>query len=102
MTVKPTLCLHEYFNRHKDCPKIRDVPQLHPDLLNRVRNAIPWSADNNDLLEFIGDRAVNLHCAILVEDIKLSKAHHRVSPVLFVYLNLLSVDRLDRLQTGFE
>jgi dsRNA-specific ribonuclease len=70
--------LHDYLNKHKDKPRIQDLPRLNEDLLKRARNCIPWSVDNNDLLEFIGDRVVNLLCAVLVEDVRLSKAHHRV------------------------
>lgn len=76
-TFVPT-ALREHFIQHKDRPLPKDVPRLNESLLKRARNCVPRSEENNDLLEFIGDRAVNLICAILVEDVKLSKAHHEV------------------------
>lgn len=71
--------LQDFLNMHKNRPNIHDVPPLNDQLLKRARNCVPHSLDNNDLLEFIGDRAVNLASALLVEKVKLSKSHHTVS-----------------------
>ncbi|KAH9942047.1 ribonuclease III domain-containing protein [Amylocystis lapponica] len=68
--------VQDYLNQVKNRPHIRNVPSLNKDLLIRARNGIRHSVDNNDLLEFIGDRALNLIGALLVERDKLSKAHH--------------------------
>ncbi|KIP05636.1 hypothetical protein PHLGIDRAFT_58342, partial [Phlebiopsis gigantea 11061_1 CR5-6] len=69
--------LRDHFKRHKDRPSQKDIPRLNEVLLKRARNSVPRSEDNNDLLEFIGDRCVNLICAIMVEDVKLSTTHHQ-------------------------
>lgn len=70
--------LQDYFNQANNRPHTRDIPRLSENLLKRARNGISHSQDNNDLLEFIGDRAVNLASALLIENVKLSKAHHTV------------------------
>ena len=75
--AKPT-ALRDHFKQQKHRLLPKDAPKLNEDLLKRARNCIPRSEENNDLLEFIGDRAVNLICTILVEEVKLSEAHHKV------------------------
>lgn len=76
--------LQDFLNQNKNRPSIRDIPSLNNRLLKRARNCIRFSVDNNDLLEFIGDRAVNLVTALLVEKVKLSKSHHTVRNRLHV------------------
>jgi hypothetical protein len=46
--------------------------------LRRARNSKKAAQDNNDLLEFIGDRVVNLACALMVEKVKYSADHQMV------------------------
>ncbi|KAF8810482.1 hypothetical protein BYT27DRAFT_7221989 [Phlegmacium glaucopus] len=45
--------------------------------LHKTRNSIQRSKDNNDLLEFIGDRVINLACSLMVDKIKISSEHHK-------------------------
>ncbi|CAA7266207.1 unnamed protein product [Cyclocybe aegerita] len=45
--------------------------------LRRARNSVKRSKDNNDVLEFIGDRVNNLACTLMVEKVKLSSEHHK-------------------------
>ena len=61
----------------------RDIPTLSIALRAQATNCIRFSAENNDLLEFLGDRLVNLITALLVEEIKIDKCHHSVR--LLVY-----------------
>ncbi|KAJ7178056.1 hypothetical protein C8R46DRAFT_1212775 [Mycena filopes] len=44
---------------------------LSPQLFRQATNSVKCSVDNNDLLEFVGDRAVNLVAALLVEKEKV-------------------------------
>ncbi|KAJ3512342.1 hypothetical protein NLJ89_g3577 [Agrocybe chaxingu] len=46
--------------------------------LRRARNSVKRSKDNNDILEFIGDRVNNLVCTLMVEKVKMSSEHHKV------------------------
>ncbi|KAJ7764553.1 hypothetical protein DFH07DRAFT_738225 [Mycena maculata] len=64
----------------------------------QATNSVRHSADNNDLLEFIGDRAINLTCALLVD-----KAQ-KVTPdqQLFVGRKISNNDTLGRLAYGLE
>jgi hypothetical protein len=55
------------------------LPSLSDDSrLIRARNSKKDTQDNNDLLEFIGDRVVNLACALMVEKVKYSSDHQMV------------------------
>lgn len=56
----------------------RDIPILSKALRAQATNCIRFSAENNDLLEFLGDRLVNLITALLVEEVKIDKCHHSV------------------------
>ncbi|TCD68666.1 hypothetical protein EIP91_010188 [Steccherinum ochraceum] len=73
---KPLNHVQDYLNKSQSRLLLKDVPTLSPPLLKRARNCIVHSFNNNDLLEFIGDRAVNLFAAVLVDKMKLNKAHH--------------------------
>jgi len=59
-------------------PRARDIPTLSTALRAQATNCIRFSAENNDLLEFLGDRLVNLITALIVEEVKLDKCHHTV------------------------
>ena len=41
-------------------PRACDVPLLSKPLCAQATNCVRYSAENNDLLEFLGDRLVNL------------------------------------------
>ncbi|TFY79500.1 hypothetical protein EWM64_g4516 [Hericium alpestre] len=73
---KELTCLQDFLNLASNRPKLRDVPKLSNDLLTRVRNSKRHSTHNNDLLEFLGDRCVNLIAAMLVERVRVDKVHH--------------------------
>lgn len=72
-------CLREVFSTDKCRPRRRDLPHLDEKLLAQARNCIVGTPENNDLLEFFGDRVLNLYTAELVERSKVSSAHHTVS-----------------------
>jgi hypothetical protein len=59
-------------------PRVRDIPTLSKALRAQAINCVRFSAENNDLLEFLGDRLVNLISALIVEEVKLDKCHHTV------------------------
>ena len=71
-------------------PRGRDIPALSKALRAQATNCIRLSAENNDLLEFLGDRLVNLITALIVEEVKIDKCHHTVRPIEHIEL-LLSV-----------
>lgn len=52
---------------------------ISPHLFRQATNSVKNSKDNNDLLEFIGDRAVNLACALLVDKEKVCPDQQIVS-----------------------
>ncbi|OCH92748.1 hypothetical protein OBBRIDRAFT_811482 [Obba rivulosa] len=74
---RPLTGLQDYLNQVRHRPSTRNVPQLEAALMERAKNSRHRTPNNNDLLEFIGDRAVNLIGALLVEKVKLSKANHK-------------------------
>lgn len=59
-------------------PRARDIPTLSESLRIQATNCVRLSAVNNDLLEFLGDRLVNLITALIVEEVKIDKCHHTV------------------------
>lgn len=59
-------------------PRVSDIPTLTKSLRIQATNCIRGSAANNDLLEFLGDRLVNLITALIVEEVKIDKCHHTV------------------------
>ena len=72
-------CVQDYLNKSQSRLLLKDVPILPDALLKQSRNCILHSFNNNDLLEFIGDRAVNLFAAVMVEGVSMSQEHHTVS-----------------------
>lgn len=70
--------LQDYLTIVSNRPRTRDVPSLSEPLLSQARNSARHSVDNNDLLEFLGDRLVNLVTAVIIEKVSLDKAHHSV------------------------
>ncbi|THH12648.1 hypothetical protein EW146_g7501 [Bondarzewia mesenterica] len=74
--IRPLTCLQTHLNLVNNRPRTRDIPTLHEPLLTRARNSIRHSHDNNDLLEYLGDRCVNLITALLVDQVRVSKSHH--------------------------
>ncbi|KAF8208187.1 ribonuclease III domain-containing protein, partial [Mycena galopus ATCC 62051] len=65
---------------------------LSPDLFRQALNSIRHSTNNNDLLEFIGDRAINLVCALLVDKEKVCPDQQ-----IFVARKISNNDTLGRL-----
>ncbi|KIM41426.1 hypothetical protein M413DRAFT_148495 [Hebeloma cylindrosporum] len=55
------------------CPPIED-----PTLLNMARNSVRGSKNNNDGLEFVGDRVTNLVCDLLLDRSKTTDLQYRV------------------------
>lgn len=79
-TYRPLNCVQDYLNKPGTYRSLlKDIPALPPALLKRARNGVVHSDNNNDLLEFIGDRAVNLFAAVMVDKVKLNHLHHSVS-----------------------
>ena len=62
-------------------PQARAIPTISKALRAQAANCIRFSAENNDLLEFLGDRLVNLITALVVEEVKIDKCHHSVRPL---------------------
>ncbi|PFH51131.1 hypothetical protein AMATHDRAFT_3268 [Amanita thiersii Skay4041] len=56
----------------------KTLPLLEASRRKKALNSMRHSKDNNDLLEFIGDRVVNLACTLLVDKVKISADHHLV------------------------
>ncbi|XP_006455220.1 hypothetical protein AGABI2DRAFT_121157 [Agaricus bisporus var. bisporus H97] len=58
------------FSYLSDCDNwtraLRSLPELSEALLEQARNSRRGAEANNDLLEFVGDRIVNLVCALVV------------------------------------
>ncbi|KAA1474402.1 hypothetical protein DENSPDRAFT_824273 [Dentipellis sp. KUC8613] len=69
-------CLQDFLNLVKNRPKLSDIPSLPEPLLLRTRNSRRHAPNNNDLLEFLGDRCVNLATALLVDAVRVNKDHH--------------------------
>ena len=55
------------------CPPIEDST-----LLCMARNTVRGSKNNNDGLEFVGDRVTNLACDLLVDRVKATDLQRRV------------------------
>jgi len=55
------------------CPPIED-----PTLLCMARNSVRGSKNNNDGLEFVGDRVTNLACDLLVDRVNTTDLQYRV------------------------
>ncbi|KXN82371.1 hypothetical protein AN958_02628 [Leucoagaricus sp. SymC.cos] len=59
--------LVSYLDRRQNWTEAHlDLPKLTDRRLMQARNAKPGTQGNNDFLEFVGDRIVNLVCALLV------------------------------------
>ncbi|EMD37057.1 hypothetical protein CERSUDRAFT_51627 [Gelatoporia subvermispora B] len=74
---RPLTGLQEYMNQIRLRPITRNAPRIEAPLRDIMKNSRRLTSDNNDVLEFIGDRAVNLVSALLVEKVKLSNANHQ-------------------------
>jgi len=61
------------------CPPIED-----PTLLHMARNSVRGTANNNDGLEFVGDRVTNLACDLMVDKDKTPDLQYRVCQQLFL------------------
>lgn len=59
-------------------PLPRNIPYLSKALRAQATNCVRFSKENNDLLEFLGDRLINLISALIVEEVKVDKCHHTV------------------------
>src|SRR5882757_4733722 len=70
--------LQDHLSLSSNRPRARDIPTLSKALRAQATNCVRFSAENNDLLEFLGDRLVNLITALIVEEVKLDKCHHTV------------------------
>jgi len=70
--------LQDHLSLVSNRPRVRDIPTLSKALRIQATNCIRFSAENNDLLEFLGDRLVNLITALIVEEVKIDKCHHTV------------------------
>lgn len=78
---KSLTALQHYFGLVSNRPRTKDVPKISEHVLSRARNSVRNSPGNNDLLEFIGDRCVNLAAALLVAKVRVSWKHHLVGYV---------------------
>ncbi|KAJ6588316.1 hypothetical protein B0H19DRAFT_203243 [Mycena capillaripes] len=70
---------------------------LSPNLFRQATNSVKHSTDNNDMLEFIGDRCVNLACAIIVETMKVCPDQQ-----IFVGRKICDNDTLGRIAWWFH
>lgn len=71
-------CLQDHLSLVSNRPRVRDIPTIDKDLRAIANNCVRFSPENNDLLEFLGDRLVNLVAALIVEEVKVDKCHHTV------------------------
>ena len=70
--------LQDHLSLVSNRPRACDIPTLSRKLHVQANNCIRFSEKNNDLLEFLGDRLVNLVAALIVEEVKVDKCHHTV------------------------
>lgn len=70
--------LQDHLSLVSNRPRVHDIPTLSKALRAQATNCIRFSTENNDLLEFLGDRLVNLVAALIVEEVKVDKCHHSV------------------------
>lgn len=70
--------LQDHLSLVSNRPLARAIPILNNALRAQATNCIRFSVENNDLLEFLGDRLVNLITALIVEEVKVDKCHHTV------------------------
>jgi len=70
--------LQDHLSLVSNRPRAHEIPTLGKALRAQATNCIRFSVENNDLLEFLGDRLVNLITALIVEEVKLDKCHHTV------------------------
>ncbi|KAI0088234.1 ribonuclease III domain-containing protein [Irpex rosettiformis] len=71
----PLTGLQVFFLHDEHRPHAEDMPTLSSALLDRTFNCVYGSEENNDLLEFIGDRVLNFYTAELVDTVKITRAH---------------------------
>lgn len=79
--IRPLTCLQGRLNLVDYRPQTRNIPALQDALLARTRNSIRHSPNNNDLLEYLGDRCVNLVIALFIDKVRLNRNHHMVCDV---------------------
>lgn len=79
---KSLTALQHYFGLVSNRPHPKDVPYISEPLLSKTRNSKRNSPENNELLEFVGDRCVNLVAALLVDKVRVSWKHHLVGHVI--------------------
>lgn len=82
---KSLTALQHYFGLISNRPHPKDVPSISEPLLTRTRNSRRNSPENNDLLEFVGDRCVNLVVALLVDKVRVSWRHHIVGYAICIF-----------------
>lgn len=70
--------LQDHLSLVSNRPLACDIPTLSEESRAQATNCIRFSKRNNDLLEFLGDRLVNLVAALIVEEVKIDKCHHTV------------------------
>lgn len=77
-TVTGLSNLQDHLSLVSNRPQARAIPTLNKALRAQATNSVRFSVENNDLLEFLGDRLVNLVTALIVEEVKVDKCHHTV------------------------
>ncbi|KAK7042481.1 hypothetical protein R3P38DRAFT_2890713 [Favolaschia claudopus] len=90
--------LQDYLNspKHKTSHPLQ-FAVLSTSLLHQATNCIKNSPENNDLMEFIGDRFVNLTCALLVDKEKVCPEQQ-----IYVARKISNNDTLGRLAWWFD
>lgn len=73
--------LQDHLSLTSNRPRPHEIPTLPKRLRAQATNCVRFSVKNNDLLEFLGDRLVNLVAALIVEEVKIDKCHHTVRPL---------------------
>ncbi|KAJ7721028.1 hypothetical protein B0H16DRAFT_1335582 [Mycena metata] len=84
--------LQVYLDSDKHRSHRLPLADLSPHLFRQATNSVKHSTENNDLLEFMGDRAVNLACVLLVDKEKVCPDQQ-----IFVGRRLSCNDTLGRL-----
>ncbi|KAL0946073.1 hypothetical protein HGRIS_012346 [Hohenbuehelia grisea] len=83
------LTLLQGYIERVDCERLGDLPAINPHLFQQTRNNRRRTPLNNDLLEFLGDRVVNLATAIIAHNHRLDKEHHEITRRILSTNNIL-------------
>ncbi|CAK5263690.1 unnamed protein product [Mycena citricolor] len=88
----PVSSLHAYLQSGQFQSRHVPLEALHPFFSSHAMNQIGASSGANDLLEFVGDRVLNLACALIVDELKVCQEQF-----IFVIRKISNNDTLGRI-----